>query len=86
MFKDHLWKEAKRLVEVKGKPVKGQVDNQSVLSLLATSPLLIPLARIMRFPRWRGLHHFNDGAMAITFSDGSTFEDLSKVFCEQLPR
>ena len=36
--------------------------------------------RIINFPRWRGLYHFNNGALAITFSDGSTFEDLSKVF------
>ncbi|KAF9780021.1 hypothetical protein BJ322DRAFT_1165130 [Thelephora terrestris] len=35
--------------------------------------------QIMDFPRWRGLHHFAHGAMAITFSDGSTFEDLSKI-------
>lgn len=58
----------------------GQVDKQSVQFLSTTNFLLIPGARIMCFPRWRGLRHFADGAMAITFSDGSTFEDLSKVF------
>ena len=57
----------------------GKVDKQSVQSLSTTSPLLIPLARIKEFPQWHGLRHFADGAMAITFSDGSTFEDLSKV-------
>ncbi|KAF9784401.1 hypothetical protein BJ322DRAFT_1194914 [Thelephora terrestris] len=62
LFKDHLWGEAKRLVEANGRQALGQVDNQ-----------------IMGFPRWRGLRHFADGAMAITFSDGSTFEDLSKI-------
>ena len=58
----------------------GKVDNQSVQSFSTASLLLILCARIMNFPRWRGLRHFADGAMAITFSDGSTFEDLSKVF------
>ena len=33
----------------------------------------------MAFPRWPGLRHFNNGALGIPFSDGSTFEDLSKV-------
>ena len=36
--------------------------------------------RIIAFPRWRGLYHFTHGVMGVTFSDGSTFEDLSKVF------
>ena len=45
-------------------------------------PGLISPIRIILFPRWRGLYHFNHGVMAMTFSDGSTFEDLSKVFSQ----
>ena len=46
--------------------------------------LYYPL-RIKCFPRWRGLRHFSNGAMAMTFSDGSTLEDLSKVFSWAAP-
>ena len=38
------------------------------------------LIRAKNFPQWSGLKRFSSGAMATTFSDGSTFEDLSKVF------
>jgi hypothetical protein len=30
------------------------------------------------FPRWRGLNHFNQ-VMEISFTDGSKYEDISKV-------
>ena len=39
----------------------------------------------MSFPQWPGLCHFNNGALGIPFSDGSTFEDLSKVTPENPP-
>lgn len=33
-------------------------------------------------PRWRGLYHFGS-ALKVEFTDGSKYEDLSKV-CETL--
>ena len=44
------------------------------------SPKLSHIIRIKSFPRWPGLYHFKNGAFSISFSDGSTFEDLSLVF------
>lgn len=35
--------------------------------------------RVSMFPRWNGLSHFSSGIMSMGFSDGSKFEDLSKV-------
>ncbi|KAE9407876.1 hypothetical protein BT96DRAFT_1033699 [Gymnopus androsaceus JB14] len=32
------------------------------------------------FPRWSGLHHFNDGVMKLSFNDGSKHHDISKLF------
>ncbi|KZP28161.1 hypothetical protein FIBSPDRAFT_729690, partial [Athelia psychrophila] len=34
--------------------------------------------QLRRLPRWRGLYHF-DAVMHMTFTDGSKYEDLSKV-------
>jgi hypothetical protein len=36
------------------------------------------------FPRWSGLHHFSN-IMSMQFSDGSKFEDLSKVNTSSSP-
>ena len=33
----------------------------------------------MAFPAWRHLYHFATGVLHIEFSDGSKYEDLSKV-------
>lgn len=34
--------------------------------------------RAAKFPRWRGLTHFGN-VMSMSFTDGSKYEDLSKV-------
>lgn len=30
-------------------------------------------------PRWRNLYHFDSGALKVEFTDGSKYNDLSKV-------
>ncbi|KAK0434975.1 uncharacterized protein EV420DRAFT_1623707 [Desarmillaria tabescens] len=35
-------------------------------------------AQIRLFPWWRNLYHFESGFMAVTFTDGGKYEDLSK--------
>ncbi|KAK0436805.1 uncharacterized protein EV420DRAFT_1281073 [Desarmillaria tabescens] len=34
--------------------------------------------QVQKFPRWRDLNHFESGFMAVTFTDGTKYEDLSK--------
>ncbi|GJE85101.1 hypothetical protein PsYK624_011780 [Phanerochaete sordida] len=33
----------------------------------------------MAMPRWRGLHHFSGGILLVDFTDGSKYQDLSKI-------
>lgn len=56
------------------------ISEYQALSVAGPQHQLTLLIRVKDFPWWCGLYHFNNGAMAIAFSDGSTFEDLSKVF------
>ena len=82
LWKDHLWVALKHKIEALGRWAIKKVDDQWVETTLMMLNLTIP--RAAGFPQWRGLVHFSS-VMSVGFSDGSKYEDFSKVFLLSIP-
>ncbi|KAG2093553.1 hypothetical protein BD769DRAFT_1615706 [Suillus cothurnatus] len=63
---DHLWTELQKWIADSGRQAAVQIDNLQVFFLFES------------FPRWRNLNHF-DQVVSVSFSDGTKYEDISKL-------
>ncbi|KAG2126460.1 hypothetical protein BD769DRAFT_1652763 [Suillus cothurnatus] len=62
---DHLWTELQKWIADSGRQAAVQIDN-------------LQIASFESFPRWRNLNHF-DQVVSVSFSDGTKYEDISKL-------
>lgn len=85
LFSDHLLDELKSLLEVlPGRQTEAAIDRacvlylaMSVLTVLSTNDIFT--GSLDKIPPWSGLNHFHLLRATGEFSDGTKFEDLSKV-------
>ena len=80
LFRHHLWVPLKAHVEALGRAACAKVDEMYVTFLTFSRRALLTtyLNRAHSVPRWRGLNHFS-AYLAVDFTDGSKWEDMSKV-------
>ena len=80
MFRHHLWSRLQTHVDALGREVGAQINKRYApfLSVFRYDILLTTNNRADSVPRWRGLNHFMS-YLAVEFTDGSKWEDMSKV-------
>jgi len=79
LFRHHLWGCVKTHVEVLGRDICAGVDKMYTPFLIFCCHILLTIYdRADGVPRWRGLNHFGT-YLAVDFTDGSKWEDMSKV-------
>lgn len=82
MFHKHLWERAQKLLTELGREASVGANNMCVpfLSTFCYGISLTIENRADSVPRWRGLTHFAN-YVSVEFTDGSKWEDISKVRC-----
>lgn len=85
VFSDHLFEELQRIATDVGREAIGIVDAQYVIVRSSEcNHHMTNFRRTAALPRWRNLNHF-ESIMKVQFTDGSKYEDISKVrpICSQ---
>ena len=79
LFRHHLWERLQTRIKALGREASVVVDEMYVRSLISRYHIsLVTYDSADSIPRWRGLNHFQT-YLSVDFTDGSKWEDMSKV-------
>ena len=79
MFRHHLWGDLQKHIAALGRGVAATVDEVYVSSFIFYYRIPLTICDSAdSVPRWRNLNHFKT-YLTVEFTDGTKWEDMSKV-------